>query len=112
MHPLPAPRPAHPPAPLACPACSRSSVWQWLRYGVALDDGQPLTVDRVSLEIQRELDAMRTQVGVGVGVGVGVEEGVGVGVAAWAAQAWQVWGRLGHFVAGALGGPGGLGLAG
>ena len=51
------------PAPLS-PPCSRSSVWQWLRYGVKLDDGQPLTVDRVCLAIQQELDALRQQVGV------------------------------------------------
>lgn len=42
---------------------SRSSVWQWLRYGVTLDDGQALTVDKVNMEIQREMDGLRKQVG-------------------------------------------------
>ena len=50
------------PASPHCP-CSRSSVWQWLRYGATLDDGQPLSVDRVNLVIQEELDALRGQVG-------------------------------------------------
>ena len=59
----PPPPPPLPGLPAPLPSRSRSSVWQWLRYGVALDDGQPLTVDRVSVEIQRELDAMRKQVG-------------------------------------------------
>jgi hypothetical protein len=47
------------------PSRSRSSVWQWVRYGVTLDDGQPLTVDRVNLAIQEELDALRKQAGGG-----------------------------------------------
>ena len=40
-------------------------MWQWLRHGVTLDDdgGQPLTLDRVNLAIQEELDALRAQVG-------------------------------------------------
>ncbi|KAI7842680.1 hypothetical protein COHA_003611 [Chlorella ohadii] len=42
---------------------SRASVWQWVRYGVRLDDGQPLTADRVCMEVQRELDELRQQVG-------------------------------------------------
>ncbi len=37
-------------------------VWQWLRYGVTLDDGQRLTGDRVALIIQEELDKLRQQV--------------------------------------------------
>ena len=49
--------PTHP------PFCSRASVWQWVRYGVRLDDGQALTADRVCVEIQRELDELRQQVG-------------------------------------------------
>lgn len=49
-----------PPSPSAC---SRASVWQWVRYGVRLDDGQPLTADRVCMEVQRELDELRQQVG-------------------------------------------------
>jgi malate synthase len=42
---------------------SRASVWQWVRYGVRLDDGQALTADRVCVEVQRELDDLRQQVG-------------------------------------------------
>ncbi|KAL4427703.1 hypothetical protein ABPG75_001792 [Micractinium tetrahymenae] len=42
---------------------SRSSVWQWLRYGATLDDGQRLTADRVNMLIQAELDGLRKQVG-------------------------------------------------
>ncbi|GAB4822366.1 hypothetical protein N2152v2_009412 [Parachlorella kessleri] len=40
---------------------SRAQVWQWLRYGVTLDDGQRLTGDRVALIIQEELDKLRQQ---------------------------------------------------
>ncbi|PSC74854.1 malate synthase A [Micractinium conductrix] len=42
---------------------SRSSVWQWLRYGVTLDNGQRLTADAVNTTIQAELDGLRKQVG-------------------------------------------------
>jgi malate synthase len=38
-------------------------VWQWVRHGATLDDGQPLTTDRVALVIQEELDKLRQQVG-------------------------------------------------
>jgi malate synthase len=42
---------------------SRTQVWQWVRYGATLDDGQPLTRDAVAIAIQDELDEIRRSVG-------------------------------------------------
>lgn len=42
---------------------SRTQVWQWVRYGAVLDDGQRLTADRACLVVQEELDGLRQQVG-------------------------------------------------
>jgi malate synthase len=42
---------------------SRTQVWQWVRHGAVLDDGQRLTLDRVALVVLEELDAARRAVG-------------------------------------------------
>jgi len=41
----------------------RSLAWQWLRYGVTLDDGQPLTKDRFRAILKQEIDNIRNEVG-------------------------------------------------
>jgi malate synthase A len=42
---------------------SRSIAWQWIRHGVTLDDGQPLTVERFRRVLAEELDRIRLEVG-------------------------------------------------
>ncbi|KAL6783883.1 MAS1A [Auxenochlorella protothecoides x Auxenochlorella symbiontica] len=42
---------------------SRAQVWQWLRHGVALDDGAPLTATTVKLVILEEMEALRRDLG-------------------------------------------------
>jgi malate synthase A len=42
---------------------SRAQVWQWLRYGVVLDDGKPLTADRLRRTIDEEMTRVRAEVG-------------------------------------------------
>lgn len=38
-------------------------VWQWLRHGVTLDDGQVLTVDRFGRVLEEEMTQLRTRLG-------------------------------------------------
>ena len=42
---------------------SRTQVWQWVKYGAMMDDGQRLTRDRVAKIILDEVDTIRGQVG-------------------------------------------------
>ncbi len=42
---------------------SRVQAWQWIHHGVPLDDGQPVTVERLSKEIDRELAGIKQQMG-------------------------------------------------
>ena len=42
---------------------SRAQVWQWLRHGVTLDDGQALTAARVKVVIAEEMEGFRRQLG-------------------------------------------------
>ena len=42
---------------------SRAQVWQWVRHGVALDDGRTVTKDLVRTTISEELGKIRTLVG-------------------------------------------------
>ncbi len=42
---------------------SRSIAWQWIRHGVTLDDGNPLTVERFRRVLAEELDRIRLEVG-------------------------------------------------
>lgn len=53
--------PPCPPAPPNTPTPADVQVWQWVRFGVRMDDGQPLTLDRVNLIVQEELDKLRQQ---------------------------------------------------
>ena len=41
----------------------RTQVWQWVKYGAMMDDGQRLTRDRVAKIILDEVDTIRGQVG-------------------------------------------------
>ena len=41
---------------------SRAQVWQWVRYGVALDDGQRITAERFRAIVDEELARVRTEV--------------------------------------------------
>jgi malate synthase len=42
---------------------SRAQLWQWLRYGVTLEDGLPLTVERYRVLRKAELDRLRQPMG-------------------------------------------------
>ena len=42
---------------------SRAQVWQWLRHGVALDDGRPITADLVRQYEDEELERIRGEIG-------------------------------------------------
>ena len=42
---------------------SRAQVWQWVRYGVALDDGARVTAERLHTIIDEELARVRAEVG-------------------------------------------------
>jgi len=42
---------------------SRAQVWQWLRHGAILEDGQPVTVDLVDQLMSEELLKIRAEVG-------------------------------------------------
>ena len=42
---------------------SRTQVWQWVKYGAAMDDGQRLTRDKAAMIILEELDKVRQEVG-------------------------------------------------
>jgi malate synthase len=42
---------------------SRAQVWQWLRHRAVLDDGQPLTRERLSAVIESEMERVRCEVG-------------------------------------------------
>ena len=42
---------------------SRSQVWQWLRHGVKLDDGTPVTRELVQRLAGEELERIRTEIG-------------------------------------------------
>jgi malate synthase len=42
---------------------SRTRVWQWLRHGVALEDGQPLTTERFRRMLDGELRGLREELG-------------------------------------------------
>ncbi len=42
---------------------SRSQIWQWIRTGLALDDGTPITADLARKVVAQELDRLRETVG-------------------------------------------------
>ena len=42
---------------------SRAQVWQWRRHGVVLDDGQPVTAERIREVLDEELGAVREALG-------------------------------------------------
>ncbi len=42
---------------------SRAQVWQWLRYGVATDDGAPVTAARFARVVEEEMARIRAEVG-------------------------------------------------
>jgi malate synthase len=42
---------------------SRAQVWQWLRYGVATDDGVPVTAARFARVVEEEMARIRAEVG-------------------------------------------------
>jgi malate synthase len=42
---------------------SRAQVWQWIRHGAALDDGEVVTADLVRRATQEEMDALRVSLG-------------------------------------------------
>jgi malate synthase len=42
---------------------SRTQVWQWVRHGAALDDGQPLTAERFRRVLDEELARLRETLG-------------------------------------------------
>jgi malate synthase len=42
---------------------SRSQVWQWLRHGVELDDGTPVTRELVQRLADEELERIRSEIG-------------------------------------------------
>jgi malate synthase len=42
---------------------SRTQVWQWLRHGAALDDGQPLGAERFRGILREELERLRAALG-------------------------------------------------
>jgi len=41
----------------------RALAWQWLRYGVSLDDGKPLTKERFLTILKKEIADIRREVG-------------------------------------------------
>jgi malate synthase len=45
------------------PELSRSLAWQWIRRGVLLDDGRPLTVERFRAVLAEEMERVRLEVG-------------------------------------------------
>jgi malate synthase len=42
---------------------SRTQIWQWVRHRVTLEDGQPVTKERVARVLDEELEAIRQEVG-------------------------------------------------
>jgi malate synthase len=42
---------------------SRTQIWQWLKHGVKLDDGQPVTKERVARTLDEELEVIRKELG-------------------------------------------------
>jgi malate synthase len=42
---------------------SRTQVWQWLRHGATLDDGQPLTRERLGRILDEEIGILLAEVG-------------------------------------------------
>jgi malate synthase len=42
---------------------SRALAWQWIRHGVTLDDGKPLTVERFRAVLAEEMDRIRLELG-------------------------------------------------
>ncbi|MEX1367068.1 MAG: malate synthase A, partial [Nannocystaceae bacterium] len=42
---------------------SRSQVWQWLRHGATLDDGQAVTTQRLHSIIDEELQTIEGEIG-------------------------------------------------
>ena len=48
---------------LATSEISRSQLWQWLKYGVKLDDGRPVTAELCNDLLAGELAAIRTEYG-------------------------------------------------
>ena len=42
---------------------SRTQIWQWLRHQATLDDGQPVTQDRVRATLDEELLVIRAEIG-------------------------------------------------
>ncbi len=42
---------------------SRTQIWQWLHHGVTLDDGQPVTRERVRAAVDAEMDVIRDEIG-------------------------------------------------
>ena len=42
---------------------SRTQIWQWLAHGATLDDGQPVTLERVRAAVDAEMLVIRDEVG-------------------------------------------------
>lgn len=42
---------------------SRTQIWQWLRHGVTLDDGEPVTKARVRAAVDAEMDVIAEEIG-------------------------------------------------
>ena len=42
---------------------ARSQVWQWIRHGVELDDGAPVTPELVRATEDEELERIRAEIG-------------------------------------------------
>src|SRR5690606_23629048 len=42
---------------------SRTQIWQWLRHGVATDDGIPVTRERVEKATDEEMQVIRREIG-------------------------------------------------
>jgi len=42
---------------------SRTQIWQWVKHGAVLDDGQPVTKERVAKTLDEEMEVIRAEVG-------------------------------------------------
>ncbi|RZO62302.1 MAG: malate synthase A [Sandaracinaceae bacterium] len=42
---------------------SRTQIWQWLKHGAVLDDGAPVTKERVRAALEAEMDVIRDEIG-------------------------------------------------
>ncbi len=42
---------------------SRTQIWQWVKHGATLEDGKPVTKDRVARALDEELEVVRNEIG-------------------------------------------------